>query len=539
MEHKKLATNHALYEEHVDVIMSIYEKDLAKAKSLKDIHNVILCDFIAQYIMAKEEIDLKEVVGTDIVLDASAYLFVREILLNPSHALEYVNPDSEIYNPRCVKLFSALGNGITTKYISKIGATHPQSAIHLVLDAVDKGEFTERRCAYIKELLTELRMYANTVCDVRAHVLSKKDLANLLTLDVDDHNYTTLMADDSMAIGTGREARFATYRLTNFIKAYAKANRFLTSIEDKGLSPLEQYILIHDYVSNNLYSYDADTTPWGIVDSRNLIGSMTTDSIVCVGYAQQMAYFCKRAGIQCEYVSSANVQDSKKDGHAYNVVHLKDKKYNIDSTYICDACWDRKVSNMDKTKSYMYAFLPIQDVQFDGHENFFSQELKDKYGQVDSQVMDLKTIRKAVTNAYQKASLNLDADANIKYTISQIKKDMPPMYYRQQSNALSRNVDALNTSENVARVLNKLGMHVSDLSYLEWRETYYTTKKRLRNIVVNTNNHLKQEVEGVVKNVVDKLRPVRLSNIHNGMQNCTKQGPDIDRIEGENSFTKR
>ena len=286
----------------------------------------------------------------------------------------------------------------------------PENTIHLYCD---DQSFDSANTNYWKDILTEMRSFTSTVFHVNCEQMDNQTLQNLLQLDQGLFN-NVVCTDRYSAFSVpvkNSTRKKSEFRLATVIQAYAKADEFMQSLQNKDLSPLEKYILIHDYVANNYYN-EGDKI-WDADKCRSFVGSMTSNEIVCVGYAMQMAYFCNQAGIDCQYVTSANIQKPNKCGHAFNMVHIKDDKYKVDSTYLCDACWDYKEKDAHGLKSYLYAFLPIQDIQYDKHQKYYSKELKQKYNDIQSDVLDLSKIHQAISNAYKKID-NFDRISVIK-----------------------------------------------------------------------------------------------------------------------------
>lgn len=133
---------------------------------------------------------------------------------------------------------------------------------------------------------------------------------------------------------------------------------------------------------------------------------MTGDAIVCVGYAQIMKIFCKKLGIECEYLSGSDqesydeIHHRQGKSHAANIVHIVDEKYGIDGYYFCDACWDSKKDSKQTNKNYFYAALPIQDIDEIGQAKYFSDVVKDMNIPQSSVPISIDTFRRALNTVY-------------------------------------------------------------------------------------------------------------------------------------------
>ena len=126
--------------------------------------------------------------------------------------------------------------------------------------------------------------------------------------------------------------------------------------DDKNLSKLKKFLFAYDYVISKTYKSD------GNKHDKNFLGVMTTDNIVCGGYAKLLTKLCSYLDIECEEIMGEDATDREhylKDRHALCYVKFKDEKYNIDGAFLSDPTWD---SIKDGKKSYNYALFPIQSV---------------------------------------------------------------------------------------------------------------------------------------------------------------------------------
>ena len=204
-----------------------------------------------------------------------------------------------------------------------------------------------------------------------------------------------------------------------FLEANQKADMLVEHIKSLGLSPFEQFLLVHDFVAGKPYKDDEklfhSPSPEEF-NCRKFVDCMTGDKIVCVGYAMIMERLCDKLGIQCDYVhGKAQEQDKTsgvtrlvENGHAFNMVHLVDPKYGIDGCYLCDSCWDSELSQRG-VRNYFYSAMPLQDIQYDSHSRYFNEDMNIKdYGDNIVKYPDystpipLETFETALSTAYNK-----------------------------------------------------------------------------------------------------------------------------------------
>ncbi|MBO9597173.1 MAG: DUF5050 domain-containing protein, partial [Cohnella sp.] len=137
--------------------------------------------------------------------------------------------------------------------------------------------------------------------------------------------------------------------------AVGKALAILPTIVRPGMSDDEKLKAIHDYiVLNTAYDYDnylKDTIP---VDSYSEYGVLNNGVAVCNGYALAMKLLLDAAGVESYYVAGEVISDNKEtgqkksEGHAWNVVKIGDRYYQVDAT------WDDPVPNQAGYVRYDY-----------------------------------------------------------------------------------------------------------------------------------------------------------------------------------------
>ncbi|SFH79098.1 Transglutaminase-like superfamily protein [Pseudobutyrivibrio sp. OR37] len=103
-------------------------------------------------------------------------------------------------------------------------------------------------------------------------------------------------------------------------------------------SDIEKERCIHDYIcSNTSYSVDAKL-------NQSAYSALTSPYSVCAGYARAFQIACERVGIPCYYVTGT----SKGVNHAWNIVYIDGKYYNVDLT------WDDVIAENYSKPSYVY-----------------------------------------------------------------------------------------------------------------------------------------------------------------------------------------
>ncbi|MBE6719978.1 MAG: hypothetical protein E7571_04895 [Ruminococcaceae bacterium] len=113
---------------------------------------------------------------------------------------------------------------------------------------------------------------------------------------------------------------------------YAGADKALAEVNDS-MSDLQKALVIHDYIcSYAVYPqiYDANGNYVASLDLdiyHSAYGFFKDNTAVCAGYTLTYSYLMHRLGIDCEYVSSGDME------HSWNKVKIDGEWYNVDITY--------------------------------------------------------------------------------------------------------------------------------------------------------------------------------------------------------------
>lgn len=122
---------------------------------------------------------------------------------------------------------------------------------------------------------------------------------------------------------------------------------------------------IHDYIVKNVcydYSYQNYSAYNAIIDK----------SVVCQGFASLTYKMLKEAGLRTRIITG---RDDSGSSHAWNIVCIDGKWYNLDTT------WDENLSSRDK-KDLCYDYFLLSENDFDNHfrdNEYLSYEFTSKY----------------------------------------------------------------------------------------------------------------------------------------------------------------
>ena len=124
----------------------------------------------------------------------------------------------------------------------------------------------------------------------------------------------------------------------------------------------EKALYVHDYLAYSV-AYDYENYVAGTIPSLSysMYGALVDGVAVCAGYSYAYRAIMDRLGIECEYVTSDEVN------HAWNVVKLNDGKW-----YQLDATWDDPVYNApiyDKMGYCSHKYFFMNDTQWSSSEH--------------------------------------------------------------------------------------------------------------------------------------------------------------------------
>ncbi len=128
-----------------------------------------------------------------------------------------------------------------------------------------------------------------------------------------------------------------------------KVRKELKALKVSAMNEYDKIKTVHDYIINNA-TYDISAVHSSAYD--NLLNQTS----VCQGYAMVTYLMMKEAGIDCRIITGSG----KGVSHAWNIVKLNGKWYNIDCT------WDDPVSS-DGKKHLEYDYFLKSDADFINH----------------------------------------------------------------------------------------------------------------------------------------------------------------------------
>ena len=131
-----------------------------------------------------------------------------------------------------------------------------------------------------------------------------------------------------------------TYRFQYFTTAAQEkkvtdaATKLLTKMNLKGKSDFVKVRTIYRYLCNNIVYDEAGSKDDSNVLCHSAYAALIKKKAVCQGYAMLLYRLALASGVDCRYVTGvAYDQYGNSEGHAWNIVRLGKKYYNVDSTW--------------------------------------------------------------------------------------------------------------------------------------------------------------------------------------------------------------
>ena len=168
------------------------------------------------------------------------------------------------------------------------------------------------------------------------------------------------------------------WTLQQVATANNKIDSIVERIKENNLSPFEAMLYIHKLASTFKYN------DGGLSETPRVLPSiLNSDKIVCSGYATFVKAIVDKLnmpGLKCDLVGCSIYKGNKINGHTHNLVTIKDPKYDIDGSYVEDACFDSKKGEYEKGRGFGHCLYPINDVMnFNNGTGYYNPGYPDRF----------------------------------------------------------------------------------------------------------------------------------------------------------------
>lgn len=152
------------------------------------------------------------------------------------------------------------------------------------------------------------------------------------------------------------------------IEQVEAANKYIdvivNEIRGMNLSPFEVAVHVHDKCSQFFYNWNNK-----LYGTNVLAEVIESGNIRCVGFATMYKAILDELNMPELQAKICGLFGTGREGHAVNIVSIKDEKYGIDGEYMQDACYSALAVDREKS-DFMYCLYPIDDIPKMYNENY-------------------------------------------------------------------------------------------------------------------------------------------------------------------------
>lgn len=279
--------------------------------------------------------------------------FMGDVSLNlPKDVSDNVFEDEKVYKVIKEKLISSL-SFVTEEDlelvkelqdVKKVLEENPKEIFYQLFDSV-------KLTGSVDQMLDFIKTHPNIMKD-KYLIIGKPYLFNY-------ESYITVKEDiEKITKETGimdvriiLDGNLEPIKLEEFAKSFSIIDDIVKNIESLDLSPIEQVMMAYDICKNRVYvSEKKGEKP---SKSRDLVSTLLTNTIVCVGYTNIFITIINKLGFKATDFSIKEI-DETNSCHVRPVVWIEDPKYGINGLYFFDPTWDskRKDSGIESMNSY-------------------------------------------------------------------------------------------------------------------------------------------------------------------------------------------
>lgn len=300
--------------------------------------------------------------------------------------IEYFEVDEEEINGLMEEREKiAQGNGANANYGYSTLNTQEQKVYNYLLKsmiAFDNSTAT----AECVERSYKGNYYAAGKVDISSYKMTKSQMEKIyFALEADNLDFFWL--DDTIGLERQGDTITSWYIMVepdyilSSTRTAARGNMkkgiqpFLEKIDNAkaaGAGEMELELLIHDMIIEEVdYAYNAFGNPQTASYAHTIVGvfdGISSTDVVCEGYAKAFKYLCNYAGLESIYAVGWSTSDGYSGGHAWNMIKIGGKWYNIDLT------WDD--ANGTEYDGYIYDYYNLPTSKFnEGNAHDYREDI--------------------------------------------------------------------------------------------------------------------------------------------------------------------
>lgn len=274
-------------------------------------------------------------------------------------------------------------------------------------------------------------------------------------------------------------------------------NDIVRRIKEKNLSPFEELIYLYDIVRDRYYIGE-DEEKEDFTISRDLTEVIKGEKIVCLGFSEIFNTVSQKLGFNSKIQCLHNKE--KNNGHARNMIHVKDDKYNLDGILVFDPTIGCK---KDETNNHFNNYM------FCGRPNGFFEFADEKFNNdfIDDEMNNLRYIFGKVTlNEFDINPMNLAMFSSMYENLT--GKEIPMYIFNLKDNKNKEKFKQL--------VLEFCSLFNNDISKDNYLEAL--SNVRIEEYIENPNKYplsvdkifelSPSTIEGVNENITTKINKV-------------------------------
>ena len=270
-----------------------------------------------------------------------------------------------------------------------------------------------------------------------------------------------------------------SWDLQQVMSANQEIDQIVQIIKMHNFSPFEAATFIHHYITSS-FAYKENEE--NATQPRSIVGILNTDDIVCVGYAKFTKAIIDKLGMPGleaftiesvikPIVSNTPVKMENQFAisgfaHLQNLISIKDEKYNINGTYVTDACWDCKNDEFPNGKGFGNFMYPVTDYMNYKGVSFNEVDKTNYYDRVKKCLTDVKiqpNVMPVIQN-FGKQSSPIPAE-KLKNSIYTVYRRIYPMYKRKEIEELTEKIMAQSSQVAASIFSEKAQGSIAKLGY--------------------------------------------------------------------------
>ena len=180
---------------------------------------------------------------------------------------------------------------------------------------------------------------------------------------------------------------------------------------------------------------------------------------VCAGYSRAFEYLCRKAGLECVYVTGTAVLNNGENGsHAWNLIRIQDQ------WYWCDVTWGDPVFEGQGEGEMNYNYFCVSDRELTKEHviDYNPSDLSVEYPSCPDDSLNWYVLNQAYIETYDEETMR----QYVTWRASEGMEKIVMKFSNQEE--LGKAVYELIEQEKIFRFLNDAGMMCHSLSYVKF-----------------------------------------------------------------------